>query len=189
MAPRYRSGPPNPMAGVTRGEPTVAVADPRSAPSPSRDTEVPRIKLRPSVPPNFSEAPRPPHHPGTAIGLELGYDFGGDALTYNSGINAGAGMSFSLFGSVTPGWIGDKAGFGLGLSAGWKRTGASDGDLSFSRFPIAVFAQVFLRLHERWLMLFRAGTVRAVSPSLGDTDLESRQGAFVDWGIYRGLKT
>ena len=177
-----------PDGGAPPGETTVAVAGPPNAPSPSRDTEIPRIKLRPSPPPNFSEAPRPPHHPGTAIALELGYDFGGDTLTYNSGINAGAGMALSLLGSVTPLWIGDKAGFGIGLSAGWKRTGASNGGLSFSRFPIAVFAQALLRLHERWFMLFRAGTVRAVSPSLGETDLESRQGAFIDWGIYRGLE-
>ena len=168
-------------AAITAGRPIVA-----ARPS---DTEVPRIKPGPPPASNLSAAPRPPYHPGTAIGLEVGYDAGGDAFDYRSTFHAGDGHGAFVVRQYYPAWIKERAGFGIGASLGWKYNNGRPGAESFSRFPIAAFTQFLLRLHGRLFMLFRLGTVRVVSATLSpSTELSSSQGAFMDWGDYRGIE-
>jgi len=140
-------------------------------------------------------------HPGTGVGLELGLAFGGDELARvdlsngeSDTIRAGDGLAVSVLGSWTPIWSGDDLGIGFGGSLGlrYKSVSASNGNVSFTRVPAAVFAQLLPRLGDMWFLLVRGGVVKDLMTSLSgggaagglNADLDSGFGAFGDAGVY-----
>jgi hypothetical protein len=109
---------------------------PPRAVRPATDREVPRIRPRRPTYGRDAAPPPPPAHPGTGIGLELGLAFGGDELVtaelsngQTDTLHAGDGLLVAVVGDLTPFWVGDSFGLGLGVSVGWKYgdVGASNG--------------------------------------------------------------
>jgi hypothetical protein len=196
--------------GVDAGAVAPADEEPAAAQTvvkPAVDTETPRAPRRRmtyerEAPP--ARRPLPPAHPGTGVGLELGLAFGGDELAtveLNNGeqqtLGAGDGLFVAIVGNLTPIWVADAIGLGLGASVGWKYgdVGASNGSFSLSRFPVSAFLQVIPRLNERWFLLARGGVTQDLGATFSgsgvaatpDVTFDSRVGGFGDLGAYRAF--
>lgn len=184
----------------------VAIADAPPAPPPPRtvrpatDAEVPRARWRRTD----AAPPPPPAHPGTGVGLEMGFAIGGDELanaTLSNGdmqqLKAGDGLVIALVGDVTPFWGGDGVGLGFGASLGLKydSIGASNGSVSLSRFPLSIFVQLLPRLDDRWFFQLRGGLTKALGTTMSgsgvaafdDVSFDSQLGGFGELGLYRAF--
>ena len=75
------------------------------------------------------------------------------------------GLLFSVGGLVTPLWIGDSVGFGVGAFAGVKyhSLGAKNGSVSMTRFPLGAALHVLLHIDDRWWLFFREGSRRSTA--------------------------
>jgi hypothetical protein len=190
-APEPEPPPPVPPAARAAPPPVAGVPAPTSAQSVERPGTVD------SVAPARA-------HPGTGIGVELGYARGGDRLVtrfyldppFGPTISAGEGVFVSLTGSWTPFW---RESFGLGVyaSAGVKYAGKSDsfGSVSFTRYPVAAAAQLLVPTSKGWFFLGRAGLLTEVGAKVSadgvgtavNTDVAARWGGFADAGAQRPI--
>lgn len=140
-------------------------------------------------------------HPGNALTFDLGFFFGGADLASTIDANGntvgtlslGSGVQFTIGGMVTPLWIGDSVGFGLGVFAGVKADSlsADNGSVWMSRFPVGAALHVLLDLNERWWLFFRGGFQKELNISIsGDPDLigsanpQGSLGGFGEGGFY-----
>jgi hypothetical protein len=100
------------------------------------------------------------------LNFALGIGFGGEriaAIELTDGsqqtLEAGRGILLTLGGKVTPLWLGNLLGLGIGLDFGWK-TGAvtaSDASMSLTRIPLVATAHAVLRLSPHWHLLAATG--------------------------------
>lgn len=131
--------------------------------------------------------------PIAAFRLGLGLAGGGDDLieaTYTNGntdtLSAGSGVSFTLGASLTPLWIADAIGFGLGGSFGYKvdSIDASNGSIELSRVPIDVWMQSLVRVSPRWFISLAWGPHKDLDIGLSGSGLASDLRATFDcsWG-------
>jgi hypothetical protein len=169
------------------------------------DGETPRARPRvaPRIhvpPPQEEEVVDWLRHPGSGVMFDFG-GFGGGAdlataqLTdgTNETLSAGGGVFFSIGGLLTPVWIGDAVGFGVGGYAGvkYQSIGGSNGHLSLNRFPLGGGAHSLIRLSERWFLFLRGGVQKEVGGSLsgdgdvsGSQDLSTSVGFLGEGGFY-----
>jgi hypothetical protein len=165
----------------------------------------PRVAPRIHVPPP-QEGPQEEEvdewlrHPGSGVMFDFGgFGGGADLATAqlsdgtNETLSAGGGVFFSIGGLLTPVWIGDAVGFGLGGYAGvkYQSIGGSNGHLSLNRFPLGVGAHSLIRLSERWFLFLRGGIQKEVGGSLsgdgdvsGSQDLTTSLGVLAEGGFY-----
>ena len=141
--------------------------------------------------------------PPLATGLQLGFGlaFGGDRLatiTYTNGrtedMNAGDGASASLGGTFTPIWIAGSVGLGMGGSLGLKYAsiGASDGGISFMRYPLDLWIQSLFRLSDTWYLKVAGGAHKDYGAHISGSglaesiqaDLQSPFGWMAEVGPY-----
>jgi hypothetical protein len=125
--------------------------------------------------------------------LGLGLAFGGDDLikaTMSNGdtqtLSAGTGVDLTLGATLTPLWIANTAGFGVGASVGVKydSVGGSNGSADLTRFPVELWAQTLLRLSPRWFLAVAGGAHKDLDVSLGSSGVASGFNASFDcpWG-------
>ena len=138
--------------------------------------------------------------PGTGFHLGLGLAFGGDKLatgTYTNGeqtsLTAGSGFFLSVGGTLTPIWYANTYGLGIGGSFGFKldHIGASNGDVSFIRYPLDLWVQVLMRVSGTWHLAVAGGAHKEYGANLSGTgiaqgmqsDLQSPLGWSGEFGL------
>ncbi len=181
-------------------------AVPPATPAPAPDAETPRqgpgLAPRIHVPPPEEETvPSWFRHPGTGLTFELGFFLGGadlaSAVDTNGNtvgtIGLGSGLLFSIGGIVTPLWIGDSAGFGVGAFAGVKydSLSAKNGGVSLTRFPLGAALHLLIHVDDRWWLFFRGGLQKEYGIDIsGSGDLAGSGapvgslGGFGEGGVY-----
>jgi len=139
--------------------------------------------------------------PGTGFHLGLGLAFGGDKLatgTYTNGeqtsLTAGSGLFLSAGGTLTPIWYGNTYGLGIGGSFGLKfdHIGASNGDVSFIRYPLDLWVQLLMRVSGTWHLAVAGGPHKEYGANLSGTgiaqgmqaDLQSPLGWTGEFGLH-----
>jgi hypothetical protein len=142
----------------------------------------------------------PEGDPGNGVMLRFGYSGGGATLVtaqYQNGdtstIDAGQGLILSIGGLVTPLWNEKTFGLGGGAEIGWKYEGigASNANLSLSRFPLILSLHALVLLQGRTYLFLAAGAEKDLgidfSPVPGVTGTWGPYGAlgFYKWG-HRG---
>jgi hypothetical protein len=188
---------------VETTEPSAA-SEQAAAPAavPAVDNEAPRFVSR-RHPRGRSDEPQPSwfRHPGNGLVFDLGAFFGGEDLVTaqladgsSMTLSAGQGVAFSIGGMWTPLWIGDRVGFGVGASAGWKYDfiNASNASVSFSRYPVGASLHTLLRMDDRWLFLVKGGIQKELDIGIsgsGDAgqlngSLNGGLGGFGEAGFY-----
>jgi hypothetical protein len=88
--------------------------------------------------------------PGSGLSLTLGAAFGGADFVKatdsdgNHALSAGSGAMLGIGGMLTPLWVGERVGFGLGLDGAIKynRLSAAEGRASLTRYPVTLTAHV-----------------------------------------------
>jgi hypothetical protein len=147
----------------------------------SSSTHLPKVDIRVAV--------------GDAMGGEtmVSVDYRGNEET----LLAGDGLTAMLSLSVTPFWIGDTIGFGLGGSVGWKYGSLSVADysLSVSRTPVEAWLQIVFPLADKWLGTFAVGAhddldiLTTESEGSTNTTIPTRShiGFVSEFGLYREL--
>jgi hypothetical protein len=208
VAPPAAPAPPT-GAAVAGAEPKndgpIVMGESEALAKPAVDAEMPRARRRSIGAYEVRSPPPRPVRPGSGLGFETGFAFGGDDLvnatlnlgssTYSEKIQAGDGGFGSVVGSWTPLWISDALGLGVAASLGVKynQVAASNGHISFTRFPIALSLQTLLSASDTWFVLVRTGMVKDAGASLSgsgaaggiDAAYTSRWGVFGDFGLYR----
>jgi hypothetical protein len=176
------------------------------APVPASDDEASRAQpdATPQIqlPPQAAGAHRPwLRHPGNAVTFDLGFFYGGadfaSAVDANGNtvgtLSLGSGVLFTIGGIVTPLWIGDSVGFGLGAFAGVKADSLSgdNGSVWMSRFPVGAALHVLLDINLRWWLFFRGGFQKELDINIsGDATLtagahpQGSLGSFGEGGVY-----
>lgn len=100
------------------------------------------------------------------VNLGLGLAFGGENLAKfelsdgtEQDLDAGRGVLLTLGGKVTPLWLLESIGFGIGLDFGWKygAVTASDASLSLRRFPLVATAHGLIRVAPQWFLRVAGG--------------------------------
>jgi hypothetical protein len=156
----------------------VAATPAPPAPAPVRaavDNEAPRRPAR-----SLEEEDVADYRPGTGIGFDTGFAFGGKSLvhaTFTDGstddLAAGEGLILNVTGAATLFWLSDAVGFGVGGQIGlkYRSVGASNASISFTRFPAVVFGQMVAPATPRGSFLLRAGAEKDLGASIsGDGD-------------------
>ncbi len=142
------------------------------------------------------QAPRP----GTGFHLALGFAGGGDNLVtaqFSNGdsgtLTAGGGVYLAIGATVTPLWIGNTVGLGLGGDIGWKydSLSASNGSVDISRFPLDLWVQTLIALSDSWYLHVLAGPHKESGVNLsgsgvvtGGADFDSPWGWMAQGGFY-----
>jgi hypothetical protein len=142
------------------------------------------------------QAPRP----GTGFHLAMGLAGGGDNLVTaqfsngdSSTLSAGGGVYLAIGATVTPLWIGNTVGLGLGGDIGWKydSISASNGSVDMSRFPLDLWAQALIALSDSWYVHLLAGPHKESGVNLsgsgvvsGGADFGSPWGWIAQGGLY-----
>jgi hypothetical protein len=197
--------PPGPSSAIVDGE-QPAASHAAAPAAPATDGEAPRAQ--PRVAPRIHLPPRDEddvpswvRHPGNALTIDLGAFFGGADLASTEDANGntigtislGSGVLFSIGGMVTPLWIGDAAGFGLGAFAGVKydSLSARNGSVSMSRFPVGATVHLLLHIDDRWWLFLRGGIQKEFGISISGTgdlaasgELEGSLSEFGEGGFY-----
>jgi hypothetical protein len=177
-APVAVAAPPAPSASRSASSaPTPAAPDevapvPAAPPGPpvaaAVDRETPRVAPAPAS--GETSAQLSGRRPGTGFSLFTGFGFGGDDFvkaTSSTGndesLSAGTGLILGVGGMLTPLWVGDAVGFGLGIDAGLKYDSidASNGSASITRYPIALSVHALANASggHHYLML-KGGVIR-----------------------------
>jgi hypothetical protein len=155
--------------------------------------------LKPMPRPSAAVLPHSPH-PGTGFFAALGGDIGGANIftaTMMSGdsekLDAGTGVFGAMGASVTPLWLGDKVGFGVGgrLGVKYDSIDAKNGSVHLTSYPLSLWIHSYLAVSERWYLSFAGGAHKELSPGLsGDgvasgvqRDYNSPWGWLVDVGV------
>jgi hypothetical protein len=142
------------------------------------------------------QAPRP----GTGFHLALGLAGGGDNLVtaqFSNGdsgtLTAGGGVYLAVGATVTPLWIGNAVGLGLGGDIGWKydSLSASNGSVDMSRFPLDLWVQTLIAFTDNWYLHVLAGPHKESGVNLsgsgvvtGGADFNSPWGWMAQGGFY-----
>jgi hypothetical protein len=142
------------------------------------------------------QAPRP----GTGFHLALGLAGGGDNLVtaqFSNGdsgtLTAGGGVYLAVGATVTPLWIGNAVGLGLGGDIGWKydSLSASNGSVDMSRFPLDLWVQTLIAFTDNWYLHVLAGPHKESGVNLsgsgvvtGGADFDSPWGWMAQAGFY-----
>lgn len=128
-----------------------------------------------------------PFHPRPSADLivaNTGLSFGGDTIAETMSSNGtegtlsgGSGVTLSLGAMLTPLWIADRLGLGLGAEIGLKYDWltADNGRISFIRYPVTGTAHALVRLNHHWFALFAGGLETHLSPSISASDSTSGQ--------------
>jgi len=172
-----------------------AASDSESPRAPRRAT--PRIHVPPS---QEDETPLWLRHPGSGLTFDFGGFGGGTDLATaqlsdgtTETLSAGGGGFASVGGLWTPLWVGDELGLGLGGYVGvkYQTVGASNSNLSLTRFPIGVAAHALVRISERWFLLLRGGVQKEYGISIsgggdmsGNIDVDGAVGPLGEGGFY-----
>lgn len=183
---------PDPSNGATADASATALSPPPRVPA-AAGRELATTQA-------WSDEPQPPAapHPGSGFLLTLGGAFGGDELakaTYTNGdtatLSAGGGLVLAAGGMLTPLWIRNKVGLGLGAEIGWKyqTIGDSSRSISMSRFPMVLQLHSFLPLSQTWFLRPAFGIHKELAPTISDDsygtiDLESPVGWMAELGVY-----
>jgi hypothetical protein len=125
--------------------------------------------------------------------MALGGDIGGDNLVSASmsngddqSLDAGSGMYATIGASLTPLWLGDVVGFGVGSRIGIKYDSidAKNGSVHLTRYPFSLWIHTYLRISERWYLNVAGGGHKELSPGLsGDGVAADVQADFQSpWG-------
>jgi hypothetical protein len=179
------------------GRPDDTAREPPSPPTVVASAQVAKQPERPPI------RPVPPNR-RASLGLRLGVSFGGETLATGQLSNGdeltlttGKGAFTTLEAMFTPLWIGDWLGVGVGAEVGFMSgsISASNGDISFSRFPVIATAHVMLRTSHQWYLLGGGGVRRDLSPSVSGSgfgsgvgaSFESRWGGVAQAGAYFAL--
>jgi hypothetical protein len=145
---------------------------------------------------NRAVLPKMPR-PNLRLFLGLGGDIGGEDLikaTMSSGstetLSAGSGLVLTMGGTLTPLWIGNSFGLGVGGEIGLKYDSidAKNASVSLLRYPLSLWIQSYLTLNDRWYLSFLGGGHKEFSPELsGDGDAADFQASFQSpWGWMVG---
>jgi hypothetical protein len=153
-------GAPTEAAGATAGEAAPPAAAARDAEEPAAEqvpSQVPSINRTATRARLASDAQLSDRHPGSGLSLFFGFALGGEDFvqamdsngntqTLSSGSGAIAGLGLML----TPAWAGDSVGFGFGLDGAIKydHLGASNGDASITRYPVALTAHALFNVSD-----------------------------------------
>jgi hypothetical protein len=195
-----------PAPPPAEADPTAPIAPGPTAPSP------PPAPLRRAV---DYEAPRHPKRrleeediassrPGTGIGFNTGFAFGGKTLVsarFQDGstddLAAGEGLVLTVEGAVTPFWPSGGVGFGFGGELGlkYRSVGGSNASISFTRFPAILFGQMVAPVTPRGSFVLRAGPEWDLGPSISgdgdaagvDVSLSSHLGFMAEIGLWYRL--
>jgi len=106
---------------------------------------------RPAPAVSAGEAELSGRRPGSGLSLFFGFAFGGDDfVTASNGsgermsLTAGGGVILGVNGMVTPLWVADSVGFGVGVDAAVKYDSidAANGSASITRFPLGLTAHL-----------------------------------------------
>jgi len=131
---------------------------------------------------------------------------GGDKLatvTFDNGntedLTAGQGLSLYIEGAVTPLWIGDSIGFGVGGQLGLKfdSVDAKNASISFWRFPALLYLQTLIPGSSRAAFLLRGGIETDLDPHIsgdglasgGDLQFSSGLGKLAELGLWYRLQS
>jgi hypothetical protein len=152
-----------------------AAGIPRAPHTPATDLEepIPARPVRDRMPAHerlSSEAVLANRPPGNGLSLVFGGAFGGEDFvkaTNSQGdtesLSSGSGVIVGVGAMLTPLWVAEAAGFGLGLDAAVKydHLGASNGSASITRFPVSLTAHVLLNVSDYLhFIIFKGGVVR-----------------------------
>jgi len=172
-----------------------AIPAPR-APVPSVDREAPRGTA--------ATAPRA-FQPTYDISAELGFFQGGEELvtaTSNTGssetLGAGDGLLVGLGARVTPLWLADTVGLGVGGGAGFKvwqigSANGSSGNSSIFKWVLTATGHVMFSVQPTWLLVLQGGIERdsgidwSVNGSSTGVPFRSRTGFVGDLGLQHAL--
>ena len=109
-------------------------------------------------------------------------------------MTAGSGFFLSAGGTLTPLWFEKTYGLGIGGSFGFKfdHIGASNGDLSFIRYPLDLWLQVLMRASETWYLAVAGGAHKEYGANISgtgvaqgvQTDLQSPLGWMGEFGLH-----
>ncbi len=191
------AAPEAPAAGSGTGPAATPSPPPVNPPAgPVVDAEAPASGVRspssnlPSAGTKASYTPvRNPRISGYSIGVRFGFAGGGDTLVraqLSDGtertITAGGGGNIAADLRLTPLWIADTVGFGVGAELGWKgqEISATNGSVGMDRYPLIVTAHVMARVADYAYLVLAGG----VEKDLGITLSGSGAGAiggFVDF--------
>ena len=114
------------------------------------------------------------------VNFGLGLGFGGENLATfelmdgsNQELDAGRGVALTLGAKVTPLWVLDSIGFGVGVDIGWKYGAitAKDASLGLRRFPVVATAHGLIRLSPQWYLRFAGGLTYEMGISLRGSGL------------------
>ena len=149
--------PPAPQATAVDAEEPIAVSRPVLG----------RAPVRERLPSDAVLAMRPP---GSGFSLVLGLAFGGEEFvkaTDSNGdeqsLKSGSGVVLGIGGMLTPLWVGETVGFGLGLDGAVKydSLGASNGSASITRFPVSLTTHVLVNLSDSLhYLIVKGGVIR-----------------------------
>lgn len=114
------------------------------------------------------------------VNFGLGLGFGGENLATfelmdgsNQELDAGRGVALTLGAKVTPLWVLDSVGFGVGVDIGWKYGAitAKDASLGLRRFPVVATAHGLVRLSPQWYLRLAGGLTYEMGISLRGSGL------------------
>ncbi len=119
--------------------------------------------------------------------LALGVAFGGDNIVtaqLSDGstrtLSAGSGANFGVGAMVTPLWLGDLLGLGVGgeISLKYNSLTASNASIGFTRYPAIATLNAFVRTGQKWFLLAAGGIDKDLGISLsGDGDASAISGS------------
>jgi len=160
------------------GETPAPVAPPPSPPAeaPSVGREIIRLWSKDDI-------ARLKGRPFVDVVMSLGWAFGGDdvvrAQLSNGGsqsLAAGRGPFVRAGAMVTPLWLAaDRIGFGAGADVALKfdNISASNGDVSFTRYPASFTLHTLARISPIWYVLLAGGVEKDLGISLSGTGVAS----------------
>jgi hypothetical protein len=171
-----------------------------AAPSPPSRASTQAIPLASLMPDGqgavLAQAPRP----GTGFHLAIGFAGGGDNLVTaqftngdSSTLSAGGGVYVAAGATVTPLWIRNTVGLGLGGDIGWKSDSisANNGSIDMSRYPLDVWVQTLIALSDTWYLHLLAGPHKELGVNLsgsgvisGGADFDCPWGWIAQGGFY-----
>jgi len=207
-------GEPSPDAGVTAspsaaaplpspdGGPPPAAPVPPPAALRSDDAETPRVSVRPPTPTPTPTPTVQPFQPRIDFGVEMGLVQGGEELAVASStggmtetLGAGDGLLLAFKARLTPWWIADSVGLGIGGGAGIKywSVGGDGAEASMREYVLMATGHALFAATPIWLFVLQGGVEKdhgidfSINGSSSGIPFESRMGFVADIGGQRAL--
>jgi hypothetical protein len=177
--PTPTAAPGDGLTAAAESQPSTAAESPTPPPAPpaaAADTEEPELAAIPTlggvrVEPLPSDAVLANRPPGSGLSLFFGGGGGGTDFvkaTSSNGdsqtLSSGSGVILGVGVILTPLWIAETFGFGVGADAGIKydQLSASNGTASITRYPISLTAHVLLNVSGggNHFIVLRGGAIR-----------------------------